>query len=167
MLAVLISIPVFIILIVLQSAVVSTTPLLHGYADLILLTLIAWSLQERAKTIWQWGIVGGVLSGIYSKSPFFLTLSAYLIVIGIGLYIRGKLRGMPYLAMWVLTFVGTIIVNGLALMARWFQISDLPVLQAVNLIILPGLLLNILLAAPFYAIFRDLANWLYPVEVTV
>jgi hypothetical protein len=167
MLAVLIAIPIFLILIVLQSAIVSATPLLHGYADIVLLTIIAWSLQERVKAIWQWAIIGGILAGLFSKAPFFLTLFAYLIVTVMIIYMRNKLRGMPYLAMWTVTFLGTIIYHGITLAARWFEIPDLHLYQALNLIVLPSLLLNMLLAAPFYAIIRDLANWLYPVEANV
>jgi hypothetical protein len=88
-------------------------------------------------------------------------------VTGMVVYTRNKLKGMPYLAMWAMTFIGTLIVHGITLATRWFQISDMPILQAFNLIILPSLLLNMILAAPFYAIVRDLADWLYPVEVTV
>jgi hypothetical protein len=35
------------------------------------------------------------------------------------------------------------------------------------LIILPSLLLNIILAAPVYAVIKDLAEWIYPEEIKV
>lgn len=167
MLAILIAFPVFLTLIVIQSAIVSAAPLLHGNADLILLTIIAWALQERVKAIWQWAIIGGMIAAYFSKSPFFLTLLAYLAVTAIVVFVRNKIRGMPYLAMLAMTFLGTVFIQGLSLLARWFEVSSISVLQAFNLIILPSLLLNILLAIPVFAIVKDFANWLYPVEVSV
>jgi hypothetical protein len=38
----------------------------------------------------------------------------------------------------------------------------MPVEDVLGLLILPGLLLNMLLAIPVYAVMRDLARWVYP-----
>jgi hypothetical protein len=45
--------------------------------------------------------------------------------------------------------------------------SLIPVLESVNLIILPSTLLNLILAIPVYALISDLANWLYPQELEI
>jgi hypothetical protein len=37
--------------------------------------------------------------------------------------------------------------------------------QVLNLILLPSLLLNLILAIPVYSIMHDLARWLYPEEL--
>jgi len=41
----------------------------------------------------------------------------------------------------------------------------LPVIEALNLIILPSLLLNLLFAIPIYALFSDLAKWIHPEKI--
>jgi hypothetical protein len=40
--------------------IASRIPLLHGSADLILLALVAWALQKRVNTAWQWALIGGL-----------------------------------------------------------------------------------------------------------
>jgi hypothetical protein len=167
MLALLLAIPVFIVLVVLQSSIVSATPLLQGTADLILLTIVAWTLQERVRVVWQWTVIGSLLLSIVTKSPLVVVLFSYLLVTLIVAFVRFKIWKAPYLAMWAMTLTGTIIVQGTTLVARWLQGADIPFLQAFNLIILPSLLLNLLLAAPVLALVRDLANWLYPQEIEV
>ncbi len=86
--ATLIAIPIFIGLAIFQSTVVSRIPLLHGTADLVLLALVAWALQERVKTHWQWSIIGGLLISILSAMPFGVLLIGYLMATVIALILR-------------------------------------------------------------------------------
>jgi hypothetical protein len=69
--------------------------------------------------------------------------------------------------MRAMTLIGTVIVQGITLLGRWLEGADIPFLQAFNLILLPSLMLNLLLAAPVLALVHDLANWLYPQEMEV
>lgn len=165
--AILVAIPIFILLVVLQSAIVSTTPLLQGYADLVMLTIIAWTLQERVRFYWQWTIIGCIILGFVSESPIVLVFIGYFILTAILGIVRIKLWKVPYLAMWAMTLLGTLIVQGVTLIGRLLEGAEIKFYQAFNLIILPSLLLNILLAAPVFAVVRDLANWLYPQEIEV
>jgi hypothetical protein len=43
-----------------------------------------------------------------------------------------------------------------------FSGVELPVSDVLGLVMLPGVLLNMLLAIPVYAVMRDLARWVYP-----
>jgi len=45
--------------------------------------------------------------------------------------------------------------------------TPLPFWEAINLVTLPSVLLNLVLAVPFYAVFGDLAYYLYPEEIEV
>jgi hypothetical protein len=69
--------------------------------------------------------------------------------------------------MLVAVFMGTIIVHGLSYLALRFTGNPIPLLSALNLITLPSLLLNLLVAIPAYALIGDLAEWLYPEELEV
>ena len=69
--------------------------------------------------------------------------------------------------MLVATFLGTLVTQGLALGALRLTGDPLPILQAFNLITLPSILLNLILAIPAYALLGDLAGWLYPEELEV
>ena len=66
--AVLIAIPIMGVLAILQSSLVSRLPLLQGTPDLVMLAIIAWALQKRVQTAWQWSIIGGLVVSFYSAA---------------------------------------------------------------------------------------------------
>jgi rod shape-determining protein MreD len=165
--ATLIAIPIFSILLILQSAVISRIALLHGTADLLLLVVIAWALQKRVETAWHWSIIAGLMFSFVSALPIGVAMLGYLLVTGMTLLLRQRVWQVPILAMLVATFLGTLVTQGLALGALRLTGDPLPILQAFNLITLPSILLNLILAIPAYALLGDLAGWLYPEELEV
>ncbi len=60
--AILTAIPVLVLTVILQTSIASRIMLLSGNADLVLLVVVAWGLQERAQGAWIWA-VGASLSG--------------------------------------------------------------------------------------------------------
>jgi hypothetical protein len=68
----------------------------------------------------------------------------------------------PLLAMFTITFLGTILVSLLSIGMLSFSGVDVPISDVLGLVMLPGVLLNMLLAIPVYAVMRDLARWVYP-----
>lgn len=165
--ATLIAVPIFSILLILQSAVISRIALLHGTADLLLLVVIAWALQKRVETAWHWSLIAGLMFSFVSALPVGVALLGYLLVTGMTLLLRQRVWQVPILAMLVATFLGTLLTQGLALAALRLTGDPLPILQAFNLITLPSILLNLILAIPAYALLGDLAGWLYPEELEV
>jgi hypothetical protein len=161
----LLAFPILGILLVLQSAIFSQIPLLQGTTDLVLLALVAWSLQRRVQTAWQWGIIGGLLVGFVSAVPFFVFIVGYLMAVGFSLLLRQRIWQVPLLAMFVATFFGTLFIQLVTLVTLRVSGTVLPIGASINLIILPSILLNLLLALPFFTIFSDLANFLYPEEL--
>ena len=140
-------------------------PLLLGTADLILLFIVAWALQDRVESALQWCLIGGIFASLYSAFPFGTFIAAYLIATGITRLIKRRVWKAPFLAMLAATFVGTLIVQLISLVVRLIMGVNLAILDVVNLIILPGLLLNLLLAIPVFSITQDIAGWLYPEEL--
>ena len=163
--ATLLAFPILSILLVLQSAVFSQIPLLQGTTDLILLALVAWSLQQRVQTAWQWGIIGGLLVGFVSAVPFVVYVVGYLLTVGLALLLRRRIWQVPLLAMFIATFFGTLVIHLATLVALRVSGTVLPLSASINLIILPSILLNLLLALPFFTLFSDLAKFLYPEEL--
>jgi len=153
------------ILAILQSTIVTRMPLLNGTADLILLFIVAWALQDRVESAWQWCLIGGIFASLYSALPFGTFVIAYLIATGIARLLKRRIWKAPFLAMLAATFVGTIIVLLIAMLGRLITGVNIPILSALNLILLPGLLLNLMLAIPVFSIMHDMAIWLYPEEL--
>lgn len=162
-----IAIPILGLLTVLQSAIVSRVPLLHGTADLVLLVVIAWALQEQVDTAWQWSLLGGLMIGFASIIPIIIPVISYLIVTSIVLFVKQKIWENQIFAMFAMTFLGSIISLVISAIAVTIQGVSLPILDTLRLIILPSLLLNLLLAAPIFILIRDLSKWIYPEEIKV
>ena len=163
--ATLIAIPILGGLMILQTSLLSRFPLLEGTSDLVLLAVIAWALQKRVQTAWQWCLIGGLIFSLVSALPVGAALIAYSLVTALALALRRRVWQAPLLAMLVTTFLGTIIMHAISLAAVLISGTNMPLGEVINTITLPSLLLNLLLAIPVYAIINDLAKWLYPEEL--
>jgi rod shape-determining protein MreD len=163
----LIAFPLFGLLVVLQSAIVSRIHLLHGTADLVMLAVIAWALQRRTGSAWQWSIIGGILANLTTALPLGVPLAGYAMSTGLALVIKQRVWKAPILAMFILTFLGTLMSHTLSVAMLRLTGDPIPLLEAFNLVTLPSVFLNLLLAIPLYALISDLADWLYPEELEV
>ena len=163
----LVAFPILGVLLILQSSLVSQVPLIQGTPDLILLALAAWSLQKKVHTAWQWSIIGALMMEIASALPNGVALLGYGLTTSLGLALRQRIWRVPVLAMLVVTFVGTVSFHMFSILALRVTGNPLPIAEALNLITLPSLLLNLLLALPMYAVLADLANVLHPEELEV
>jgi len=160
--AIVIALPILSFLLVLQSAVFSRIVLLKGTADLVLIALIAWAVQKRVKTAWYWCIIGGLLVSYVSALPLGAVFIGYILAVGFALILRQQVWQVPILAMFIATIVGTILVQMVAYASLRISGTGIPFWQSINLILIPSILINTVLAIPFYALFNDLAKWLYP-----
>jgi biotin transporter BioY len=105
------------------------------------------------------------LVSFVSGVPFGATLIGYLLAVGLALLLRQRIWQVPLLAMFICTFFGTILVHLVALVVLRITGTSLPFLNALNLVTLPSVVLNLLLAIPVYAIISDLAKWIYPEQL--
>ena len=158
----LIAVPVILLAVILQSAIVSRVNLLSGIADLPLVMLAAWAMQEEVETAWHWAIAAGVLVGFVSGLSWVVPVLSYLFVIALAQVLQRRVWQAPLLAMFSITFLGTIGLSFFSLVVLRFSGIALPVVDVFGLVTLPGILLNMLLAVPVFAVMRDLAHWVYP-----
>jgi rod shape-determining protein MreD len=164
---VLLAIPILGLLVILQSALASRVQLLQGTADLVLLALVAWAVQERVKTSWHWAVIAGLMMGVASALPLGAALAGYLAATGLALAFRRLIWQVPLLAMITGTFLGTVLTHAIDVAALRFNGSEIPWMQAFNLVTLPSALLNLLLAVPMYALLGDLSKAVYPEELEI
>jgi rod shape-determining protein MreD len=165
--AILFAIPILSLLTVFQSAVVSRVPLLQGNPDLVLLVLIAWALQERVRHALPWSLIGGLCIGFVSIIPISIPILSYVVITGFVRLIRQRLWENPILAMFATTFLGSIIHQSIIGIYLSIGGTSLPIFESLRLIILPSLILNLIFAAPIYAVVKDLAEWVYPEEIII
>ncbi len=164
--ATLLAFPILGALLILQISLLSRFPLLQGSADLVLIAIIAWALQKRVQTAWRWSIIGGLMVGIVSGLPFWVGFVTYPLAVGISLLLRQRVWQVPLLAMFIATFLGTLVSHLITFAVLQIAGTAIPVQQTFYLITLPSIVLNLILAIPIYYILADLANWLYPSELT-
>ena len=157
-----IALPVIILAVILQTAIVSRVYLLSGIADLPLVMLAAWALQEDVETAWHWATAAGLLVGFVSAMPMLAPILGYFVVVGLAQILQGRVWQAPLLAMFSVTFFGSVIASGLSFAVLHLSGINLPVGDVLGVLTLPSVLLNMLLAIPVYAVMRDLARWVYP-----
>lgn len=162
---ILVAIPILGLAVMLQTSIVGRINLLNGEADLVLLILAAWGLQERVRGAWVWGAAAGLLVGFISGVPWYVYLVSYLTVIGIARILAHRVWQAPLLAMFTVTLIGTLVLLMLTYLERFVFEVSLSINVSFLQIILPSILLNLLLAIPVHALIHDLANRVYPAEV--
>lgn len=159
---ILIAFPILILCAILQSAVISRLVLLNGYADLVLVVIIAWSLQEKVRYGWFWGLLAGIFISIISATPIPIILVCYMFSILIAKTLQNRIWQAPVLSMMLVTLIGTVILLGVEILILELSGINLSLIQSLTRVVLPSILLNLLLAAPVYILMSDLANLIYP-----
>ncbi len=160
----LIALPLLSLILIIQTAIFSRISLLGGYADLMLVVLAAWALQEDAETSWHWAIVGGLLIGWTSALPWFVPIIGYLLMVALARLMVRRIWQAPIFAVFVLVFLGTLTMHFLSISVLRLLGSPLDIADALSVVTLPSLFFNLFLALPAYPIFRDLAVWVYDIE---
>ncbi len=163
----LVAFPVLFLVLMLQTTIFSRLTLLSGAADLMLVTLAALAIQEQVTSAWHWAVLGGLMIGLVSGVPWFVPVVGYLIVVGLARLLQQRFWQVPVLALFAVVFTGSWVVNLLTFAALQIMGRPIALDDALGLVILPSLLLNMLLAVPVRTLIVDLANWLYPVEETL
>jgi hypothetical protein len=158
----LIALPVILLAVILQTSIVSRIYLLSGIADLPLVMLAAWALQDEVETAWHWAVAAGLLVGFVSALPLLAPVIGYFAVVALARIFQGRVWQAPLLAMFSVTFLGSVIASVLSFTVLRLYDVTLPVGDVLGVLTLPSVLLNMLLAIPVYAIMRDLARWVYP-----
>ncbi len=151
----------------LQTAVVSRITLLSGSADLVLLILIAWALQEQVESSWHWAMLAGLLAAFVSGLPPLVLMVAYLLSVAMARYILHQIWQTPVLALFTVTFFSTLLLHLITYLTLYIRGNTSSFADALALITLPSVFLNFLLAFPVYSLIRDMALWVYPVEEMV
>jgi hypothetical protein len=161
---VLLGVPVLILTLVIQTTAFSRLPLLYGTADIVLLVILAWMLNERVKHSWEWVVMAGLMVSYVSALPLFLPFAGYILAASLAYWLKRRIWQTPVLAMLFSTFLGTIVMQSLSLIVLKLLGSDISTPVGYSLVILPSALWNLILAVPVYTLVGELAAWVYPKE---
>lgn len=163
----LLSIPILLIALMLQITLVSDIALLQGTADLLLVIIIAWSLQENARSSWVWALLAGMLVAFVSATPFYIPILVYVAAAGMARLLQARIWQSPILAMFAITLVSSLLYGVATYGILAFSGANITLGESMRTIIIPSVLLNLLISLPVYTLMRDLADWVNPVRVEV
>ncbi len=158
----LVAVPLLILAVVLQSAIIPSFALLSGYADLLLVLLAAWALQEGVDTGLQWALLAALMISLVSHLPWFIYVAGYVGIVLLARVLQKRVWQVPMLAMLTVTFLGTVFMHLLTFVYLRLFGHGISFSDAMGLVTLPSLLLNLLVAIPVFGMMRDLARWVFP-----
>lgn len=159
-----IAFPLIILAVILQSSIVSEVQLLNGYADLPMILIAAWSLQERVDSAWHWAAVMILFVGFVTRLPWFILVIGYFGIVYIARSLQRRVWQAPLLAMFSVVFIGTLLMHILSFITLSLLGTPFSLSTVATLITLPSLLLNMLFSIPIYTFMRDVSYWVYPIE---
>jgi hypothetical protein len=157
-----VAIPLLGLAVIAQSSIVAQFSLLAGYADLVLVILAAWALQEGVTTAFQWAFLASVMVGFISHLPWVIYFIGYFIVVILAMLLQRRVWQVPLLAMVSVTFLGTLFMHLLTVLYLNFSGIPMSFADSMGLVTLPSVLLNMLIAIPLFGMMRDLAHWVFP-----
>jgi hypothetical protein len=164
---VILGIPILIFSVVIQTTAFSRLPMLYGTADIVMLVVLAWMLNDRVKHGWAWVVMAGLMVSTVSALPFFTHLWSYCIAAGLCYWLKKRIWQTPVLAMLVSSFFGTLVVQSISLLVLQVTDSGISMADGFNLVILPCILWNLIMAIPIYTLVNEFATWVYPQEVQI
>ena len=145
----------------LELAVVSRLPLQNGIADIVLLFVIAWSLNREAKNYYIPTLIAGGITSFISSIPFPSAIVSYLLAAFMTRSLVKRLWEMPVFSMLIITVLATFTQHLIYILILQIQGSNVPFLYSLEVITLPSVFINIILALPVYLIVHDAQKMVY------
>lgn len=161
-----IAFPLLGLAVILQTTLIGHFSLLSGEADLLIVILVAWALQEGVTTAFHWAFLASVMISLVSRLPWFIYVAGYGGTVLMALLLQRRVWQVPMLAMFSVTFLGTVFMSLLSYVYVNLSGGAISLADALGLVTLPSVLLNMLLAVPLFGMMRDVARWVFPEAVT-
>lgn len=148
----------------LQATLVTRISLLQGFADLVLLVMIAWMVQPKNNVDWKWGIPAGLIVGYASALPDWVPLIGYVAAAFLCQVLSQRIWQVRLLTVVSATLLGTLTVHLVTLLWLFLNASPIDAVEALNLITIPTILLNLILILPINGIMGELVKMIDPSE---
>jgi hypothetical protein len=157
----LLSVPVLLILLSIQITISSKFSLLDGFADIVLVWLTAWVIQSRVKKSWVWFGVAITMTAFISAVPWYAIFVSYSVIFLLGYFMKKRLWQSPMLSF----FMALILGSAISYLIQFFVLriigSNIPWIDAIQRIIIPSTILNLVIGFPIYLIARDFSSMIF------
>lgn len=157
-----IAVPLLGLAVIVQTTLMGRFTLLNGEADVVIVILVAWALQEGVTTSFHWALLASVMVSLVSRLPWFIYVAGYGGTVLLALLLQRRVWQVPMLAMFSVTFLGTVLISFLSYLYINLSGGAIAMADALGLVTLPSVLLNMLIAIPIFGMMRDVAHWVFP-----
>lgn len=152
------SIPILIVVVVLQSTIMPIIRIGGGAPDLVLMIVLSWTMLAGLEEGLVWAMVGGILQDIVTGLPTGSTALALVVTAGLTHFMLGPVHRNNLIFPPVVLAAGTVLyqlvlVVVLAVLGRLSvmgQVGDLS--YVLTYITLPTLMYNVILILPVYRV---------------
>lgn len=152
---------------ILQVTLTGRFMLLAGTADLLLLVLLTFMLQEDVRADWRWGLAAGLMVDLSSALPLWVSLAAYVGAAALAQLLETRVWKIPLFTLFAATLGSTLLIHAMIMFYLWLNSSPINFVDAFNLVTLPSMLLNLLLVLPVNAVVSELSKLALPSEELV
>ena len=166
MLEIIVGLPILALAAFIQVGFFGQIRLMGGTSDLLMLCIIAWSINDRTKYSWILVVGAGLLMSYVSAMPMNGYMWMYFLIWLIIYFIKKRVWQMPVILMLFVTILGTLLISAATLGLLFLQNAFVNYLDALEQIIIPSLVMNLLLSIPVYAFLNDVINTIYINENT-
>ena len=158
-------IPLFVLMAIAQSTVVSSIRLLGVTPDLVLLMVVAWAALRGSQEGILMALVSGVMIDALSGAPFGTATAALVAasyVVGLGaINVFRTARVFPYAA----AALATLLYDLVFLFFLTMTGHEVPWAATLGRIVLPSIIINALFMAPVYHVLAWLVARMQPASV--
>lgn len=149
---------------ILQTTIFSRITMIQGTVDVVMLSYLAWVLRREAPGSWYWGLIAGMMVGFASELPVWLPIAGYLLITAGIRAVKNRIWQVPLFALFSLALLATVLLLGLQWVYLALLGSQINIGEALNIVILPSVVLNLIAAFPIYTLIGELFQFLYPEE---
>ena len=162
--SIILSLPILLLLLILQTTIAGEITLINGAADLILVWLAAWGITNKDRSGYLLAFMAGGLTSYVSALPWYVFPLAYLSVIFLGRFVFNQLWQSPLLSMFAITLVSSILLYVFTMLGLRINGTEYSWQVSLTNVIIPSVFLNLLFAIPMFAIVRDFSRWVFKSE---
>jgi len=148
--------PLLLVVALLQATVLPSTTVLGVKPELMLLTVVSWSLLRGAEEGALWAFGGGLMLDLFSGGPFGASALALLMVSFLASLLRGSVTRTSFWLPMASALAGTLFFQGLFLLVIQLTRGYVPWADDFLQVILPSLAVNTLLMPVVFRAF----SWL-------
>jgi rod shape-determining protein MreD len=148
------SVPLFLIAAVLQTALLPQFQIRSGRVDIVLLLVLSWSLLAGPEEGLLWAIVAGVLQDLASNQTLGSSALALVCVAWLAGRFGEQIGKLPLLASPIVAAVTTGVYHLLLIGIYLVLGRAVPIVDSLLQVTLPTMLLNAVFILPVYRIMR-------------